>query len=82
MADTSASPPASLIGDGLRAIERLAGLHDRVVKLADLLHGPAPRNGSGVSEKSPSASVRLNLDRAHTLLGDIEAELSRIEGLL
>lgn len=81
---TAPSPPPSLLGDSARLIERLSELLGRSIKVGNSLHGSQPRDASGGKPESiqPEPTLRRNLDKALSILCDIEGELSRIEGRL
>ena len=70
------------MSDGSRLNERINALLERTRKIGDTLHGPNPRDvpPSGGAKIEPVPTLRRYLDSAHSMVGDIENELSRIEG--
>jgi hypothetical protein len=80
---TVQSPNKSLLSDGFRVIERLDDIHGRIVKIGDMLHGSEPREAAAAAANpAATTNARNQLDRTHSLLCDVENELSRIEGRL
>jgi hypothetical protein len=72
----------SLVGDGERLNGRLNDMAMRVAKIADTLHGTAPRDASAKPGAPVASSVRRNVDTAFEIVADIETELQRIESRL
>ncbi len=83
-AQNETAPAASTLSeDSARMIDRLQEILGRTIKIGSCLHGSQPRDaGGGKSPPEPEPTIRRNIDRTHQLLGDIEGELSRIEGRL
>lgn len=72
----------SLVGDGERLNGRLHDVAARIAKIADTLHGTAPRDAGAKPGAPVASSMRRNVDSAFELVGDIENELQRIESRL
>jgi hypothetical protein len=71
---------ASLTEGGINLNARLCDIRDRINRIADSIHGGALKSASeGKGAPPPINSLRRNLDLAQTHIGEIEAELSRIE---
>ena len=77
------TPSSSLLVDGSNINERLLEIHDRLIKIGDMLHGVRPREAPAETKALESApTLRRNLDRTQSCLTDIESEIARIEGRL
>ena len=75
-----ATPPTSLVSDSGHIVERLQTLHNHLIDLGCKLHGSKPRDAlaSGQGTIEPEPTLRRNLEKAGSWLGDIETELTSI----
>ena len=72
----------SLVSDGERLNGRLHDMSARIAKIADTLHGTAPRDASAKPGAPMASSVRRNVDAAFEIVQEMEGELQRIESRL
>lgn len=79
-----AKPPASLLDDGGRVIERLYALLTRSQNIADRLHGARPRDANtAVTGATPvQQSLRHQIDSMQEVVVNLEQEFSTIENRL
>lgn len=71
---------ASLNQSALTLIERLTEIHQRLMKANDLIFGTMPRDvGASAGKPEPMPSLQRHIERAHSLLSDIQSELTSIE---
>jgi hypothetical protein len=83
MADEPA--PSGLRAEAGRLADRLLMISGSIEKLGITVIGAAPTKSSGPNNGPPlstAPSMRDHVDRGHSLLTDIESEISRIEGLV
>lgn len=80
LAQSNAVPRDSLNQSTLTLVERLTEIHQRLMKANDMIFGTMPRDvGASAGKPEPMPSLQRHIERAHSLLSDIQSELASIE---